>query len=95
MSLILGQWNALCDRCGVEYKARDLKDEWTGLKVCCHCWESRHPQTLLRVPHDEGSIPWSRPEPDDIFTSVSEFILAENLDPIMPESGVEVALQTE
>lgn len=33
-----GSWNANCDRCGGKYKASELRQEWTGLRVCAaHC----------------------------------------------------------
>ena len=35
---------ALCDRCGLEYKWLDLKEEWNGLKTCNSCYEPKHPQ---------------------------------------------------
>lgn len=68
---IPGQWNAICDRCGFKFKASMLQDEWTGLKVCSDCWETRHPQTLLKVPKEEISPPWTREEVTDTFISVS------------------------
>ena len=67
-----GQWNAVCDRCGNEYKARQLRKEWTGLRVCwgpdtTGCWEERHPQDLVRGRKDQQTPPWTRPEPPDVF----------------------------
>jgi hypothetical protein len=43
-----GNW-VECDRCGFEYRAYNIVDEWNGLEVCTDCWESRHPQDFLRV----------------------------------------------
>lgn len=60
-------WNAICDRCGFKYKAFQLRKEWTGLMVCKECWEPRHPQELLRIPKDDQKVPWTRPEPADVF----------------------------
>jgi len=60
--LILGDWNAICDRCGFKYKASQLRPEWTGLMVCSKCWEPRHPQDFLRGVPDSGSVPWTRPD---------------------------------
>ena len=65
-----GVWNALCDRCGVEFKSNQLRAEWTGLMVCSLCFETRHPQDLLRVPREDVSVPWTRPDPDDVFVDV-------------------------
>ena len=93
--LVLGQWNAVCDRCGLEFKSSSLKKEWTGLMVCDKCFEPRHPSTLFNPTTREGSIPWSTPEPADVFVSVLAFLSTEDLQPIMPETGPEVALQTE
>lgn len=67
MSFELGQWKAQCDRCGFDYKARHLKREWTGLRVCRgpntnDCWEPRHPQESLRGKADRQAPPWTRPE---------------------------------
>jgi hypothetical protein len=65
-----GEWNAICDRCGFEFKASELKKEWTGLMVCAKDWEPRHPQDFIRVPKEEIAPPWTRPEPDDVFIDV-------------------------
>lgn len=67
-----GQWNAICDRCGAEYKSAQLRREWTGLRVCCgegtrNCWESRHPQDFAKGKVDDQSPPWTRPEPAPVF----------------------------
>lgn len=58
-----GDWNALCDRCRFKFKASELKDEYTGYKVCKKCWEPRHPQERIRARPDNQSVPWTRPEP--------------------------------
>lgn len=75
---VAGDWNAICDRCGFKYKASKLKSEWTGLMVCNHCWEPRHPQTLIKVPDDDPSTPWSRPEPTDTFVGIGDVLLTES-----------------
>lgn len=93
--LELGKWNVICDRCGRQYKNDALRKEWTGLMVCDGCFETRHEQTLIRPPREENTIPWSRPEPDEIFASVSDFISTEDNQPIMPQTGPELPLQTE
>jgi hypothetical protein len=35
---------AICDRCGFQYKYTELKEEWTGFRVCNECFEPKHPQ---------------------------------------------------
>lgn len=62
-----GNWNALCDVCGVKYKANELKERWDGLMVCSKDWEQRHPQDFLRPVPDQNKLPWTRPEPNDQF----------------------------
>lgn len=60
-----GQYNADCDRCGFTFKARQLKLEWTGLRVCDACFEDRHPQEFLRGVPDRQAPPWVRPAQED------------------------------
>ncbi len=92
--LKLGDWNALCDVCGFKHKASKLRRRWDGLMVCSQDFETRHPQTLLQVPRENSSVPWSRPEAADVFitiplglqTTVTEL-------PIFTELGI--SLQTE
>lgn len=43
---------AICDRCGFQYKLRELKEEveagnLTGLLTCPECWDADHPQNNL------------------------------------------------
>jgi hypothetical protein len=64
-------YRAICDRCGVKYYNWQLKEEWTGLMVChgpeTHdCWEARHEQDFIRPVKEDNSLPWTRPEPDDV-----------------------------
>lgn len=66
----IGDWNAICDVCGFEYKASKLRKRWDGLMVCKEDWETRHPQDLYRFPEGtESVVPWTRPEPSDTFVT--------------------------
>jgi hypothetical protein len=56
-----GDWNAECDRCGIEYKASKLKETWDNLRVCKGCFETRHPLDMIRGVPDDTSVPWTRP----------------------------------
>lgn len=38
-----------CHRCGFWFPSTEIKREWTGLYVCEKDWESRHPQTLIKI----------------------------------------------
>lgn len=44
-----GDYNAVCDRCGRQFKASDLKRDWQGLRVCASDFEERHPQDFVRA----------------------------------------------
>jgi len=63
---IAGQWNAICDVCGFEFKNVELKKNWRGLMVCSKDFETRHPQSLLKHHTETTSVPWARPEPTDL-----------------------------
>ena len=56
-----GQWNAICDQCGGQFKSSQLMLQWNGLMVCHQCWEPRNAQEFLKI-RAERPIPWSRPE---------------------------------
>jgi hypothetical protein len=65
-SVTHGDWNAICDVCGFKFKASQLRRRWDGFMVCSEDYEERHPQDLLRVRPDRQSVPWVRPEPEDV-----------------------------
>lgn len=66
-----GDWNAICDVCGFRFKASELTKNWKGEYVCKPDWEPRHPQTYIRVPHEDISVPWTRPEGIDQFIPIA------------------------
>lgn len=70
-TLQLGNWNAICDVCGVKYKASQLKKRWDGLMVCEEDWESRHPQDFIRGHRESNQVPWTRPVVPDQFIQVT------------------------
>ena len=73
--LKLGDHNAWCDRCGMKYKASELRKEWQGFMVCSGCYEPRNPQDFIRaIP--ENAPPWSRPRNDDVEPVGGEFLLS-------------------
>lgn len=65
-----GNWNAICDTCGFKFKASELRKKWDGTMVCETDFEQRHPQDFLRVRGDQPAVPWSRPEPEDVFIQI-------------------------
>ena len=92
--LELGKWNSICDRCGFKFKNDKLQKEWTGLMVCNECYETRHPQDLLRPPKEDSSIPWSRPEPADVFIDVGSIIFTETGEFLHMETGAFILTET-
>lgn len=93
--LELGAWNAICDRCGYKHKNHQLRKEWTGLMVCSKCFEARHPQDLLKPPHESAPIPWMRPEPVDTY--ISDYIQTEESplpQDILTEIGMPLVTET-
>ena len=64
-----GDYNTICDVCGFKYKASELQQRWDGLMVCAPDWEMRHPQEMIRPIPDQNKLPWTRPDPTDIFVS--------------------------
>lgn len=75
---ILGDWNAICQRCGFKHKASQMRLEWDGLRVCTECFELRHPADLIQIREDNPATPWASPEQVDIFvTAQGDFLLTE------------------
>ena len=60
---IPGDYWAICDRCGFEYRnSRLVTEEWTGLRVCRKC-EDDEPVYPTQRP-DDVAVPIPRPEND-------------------------------
>ena len=58
---VKGDWNAICDICGFQFKASDLKENWKGQKVCDKDFEGQHPQMFVRPKIEKITTPWARP----------------------------------
>jgi hypothetical protein len=72
-----GQFNVICPRCGFKYKARHLRMEWSGIRVCYGaetngCWEPRHPQDFVKGKPDRQAPPWVAPEAPDEFIEADD-----------------------
>lgn len=67
---ISGQWNAVCDRCGFEFKSSQLKKDWQGFMVCSKDYEPRHPQDFIKTRAERPAPAWTRPEGEDEFLEV-------------------------
>lgn len=72
-----GKWYMLCDRCQFKRLAPDeIAETWDHFFVCAPstgktCWESRHPQDFVRGRKDDITVPYTRPEPANVFRSTS------------------------
>ena len=60
----------ICDVCGFEYMNVDMRERWDGVWVCEADFETRHPQEFGRTVIDKQAVPYSRPEPEDVFIDV-------------------------
>jgi len=66
-----GNWNVICDACGREYKANQLRKRWDGVMVCPQDWEPRQPQDFVRGVADKIVPEFTRPEQQDNFVVVA------------------------
>jgi hypothetical protein len=81
VSFEAGRWKAQCDRCGFDFINTRLLREWTGLRVCRGCFESRHPQEKLRGKADKQAPQWVRPQDltQDVSVGSGNEVSAEDL----------------
>lgn len=66
-----GDWKAICDSCGMQFKASELRLRWDGLMVDSKCWEPRQPQDFVRGVADVQAPVWTRPEQQNQFVPVT------------------------
>jgi len=66
-----GDWNLICDVCSIKIKASESKKRWDGFIVCKGCWEPRHSMDFIRTRKEKISVPFTRPIPQDNYTSTS------------------------
>jgi len=78
MAYALGKFAiALCDRCSFEFKLNELKEEWTGFKVCSECYEPKHPQ-LEPEPHVSDPEALYKPRPNNDTEAGEGFVVVTN-----------------
>lgn len=65
-----GSWNFICEVCGQQYKAEQMRKRWDGVITCPNDWEPRHPQDFVRGVKDNPSVSISRPEPPEVYISI-------------------------
>jgi len=68
---VLGDWNAICDRCGRRMKASEMRKDHRGLRVCPDDWDPWHPLDFYNMPKEGTGIPWSRTRSPDRSTTVT------------------------
>lgn len=66
-----GDWYITCDICSRQILASESKERWDGFRVCKSDWEPRHPQDFIKTKLDKIVVPFSRPEPADVFVEVN------------------------
>ena len=66
----VGTWRVVCDVCGFRFLNTEVRKRWDGLIVCDRDFETKHPQLMLRVPKENITPPFIRPEPADVFIEV-------------------------
>lgn len=68
---VSGQWNIICDSCGLKKKSSQVRKRWDGLIVCADtCYEQDHPQKYIRVRETGIAVPFIRDEPADLYKYV-------------------------
>lgn len=70
-----GDWLIVCDSCSHKIKASKSKERWDGFRVCSECWEPRHSMDYIRARNDKISVPFTRPQPEDVFVVVTYNLL--------------------
>ena len=75
---ISGEWNLICDVCGKKIKAGEAKHRWDGFVVCEKDYETRQPQDFVKARVDKITVPFLRPRPADVFTTVNYILYCED-----------------
>lgn len=57
-----GDWNVICDKCGMKRKASQCRLNWENLFVCAGCYEPRHPQDFVVGIPDIQTVEIARPD---------------------------------
>jgi len=68
----IGDYRALCQRCGFKYWASEMSQEWNGLYVCKKCWEPRHPMDFQRAKKEDTGLPWSSPDDNEATLTITD-----------------------
>jgi hypothetical protein len=89
-----GRWSTICDRCGFRFHSDKIKTEWTGLKVCGSCWETRNPQDFLRLRPEKIVPEYTRPEQTDTFLNAGCYLWESSAYPGLAGAGCAIPNNT-
>lgn len=64
-----GTWAVNCDSCGARFPSNKLMRRWDGAMVCKQDFETRHPQTLIKVRGDTAVPDFTRKNPVEFIPS--------------------------
>lgn len=63
----MNHW-VVCDSCGFDIRAEDIRETWDHRLVCPADWEPRHPQDFVRSKQEDMSAKGPvRPDPEPIY----------------------------
>jgi hypothetical protein len=65
-------YRVICSRCGFKKWDYETRREWTGLRVCDPCFDTRHPQDYVKAKPDRQRVPDPWPEPADVFLTTNQ-----------------------
>jgi hypothetical protein len=69
---VSGTYYQQCDICGFRKRNTETRLNWKKQVVCADtCWERKHPQLEIRTRKDQQSVPFPRPEGEDVYLSTS------------------------
>ena len=67
-----GNWKVACHVCGMWFPSGEIKKRWDGLLVCHKDWETRHPQTLIKVREEKAVPAFVSKDPTDQFVFICD-----------------------
>ena len=66
-----GNWKVACHVCNFWFPSSEITKRWDGLLVCKKDYETRHPQTLIKINGEHGVPAFISKDPDpDTFVTV-------------------------
>ena len=69
-----GNWKVACHRCGFWYPSSEIRKEWTGILACPTCFETRHPQTLIKIKAESAVPDFASKDPTDTTVGICSIV---------------------